>query len=70
MIMMPTGKYELIIIGALTGGLIGVGWIVEFYDFHTAVYKNPYSTLRLIILCACAGGIAGLGKYAWDLWRT
>ena len=70
MIMMPTGKCELILIGALTGGVVGVGWVVEFYDFHTAVYKNPYSTLRLIILFACAGGIAGLGKYAWDLWRT
>ena len=43
----------MIIIGALTGGVFGVGWIVEFYDFHTAVYKNPYSTLRLIILFAC-----------------
>ena len=68
--MMPTGKYELIIIGALTGGLIGVGWIVEFYDFHTAVYKNPYSTLRVVILFACTGGIVGFAKHAWDLWRT
>ncbi len=50
---MPTGKYELIIIGVLTGGVVGVGWIVEFYDFHTTVYKNPYSTLRLVILFAC-----------------
>ena len=68
--MMPTGKYGLIIIGALTGGVFGVGWVVEFYDFHTAVYKNPYSTLRCVILFACTGGIVGFAKYAWDLWRT
>ena len=68
--MMPTGKYELIIIGALTGGVFGVGWVVESYDFHTAVYKNPYSTLRLVILFACAGGKVGFAKYAWDLWHT
>ena len=67
---MPTGKYELIIIGALTGGVVGVGWIVEFYDFHTAVYKNPYTTLRFVILFACGGVIVGFAKYAWDLWCT
>ena len=68
--MMPTGKYELLIIGALTSGVFGVRWTVEFYDVHTAVYKNPYSTLRLITLFACAGGIVGFAIYAWDLWRT
>ena len=68
--MMPMGKYELINIGVLTGGFFGVGWVVESYDFHTAVYKNPSSTLRLVILFACAGGIVGFAKYAWDLWRT
>jgi hypothetical protein len=68
--MMPTGKYKLIIIGVLTGGFFGVGWVVEFYDFHTAVYKNPYATLRLVVLFACAGGIVGFAKYVWNLWRT
>ena len=67
--MMPIGKYELIIIGALTGGFCGVGFLIEVYDFHTAIYKNPYSTLRLVILFAAAGGIMGFARYCWDFWR-
>ena len=67
--MMTTNKYGLIFISALTGGFCGVGFLIEFYDFHTAIYKNPYSTLRLVILFAATGGIMGFAKYCWDLWR-